>query len=100
MPFVADPGSGQIDVQIKVDPVDGRTVYASWLQNNKSMIAVAKSTDFGQTWNTVVANRTKAGPDKDILVVKGNDVYVAYDHTQTVWASSSHDGGQTYVGEG
>jgi photosystem II stability/assembly factor-like uncharacterized protein len=80
--LVADPGSGQIDVQIKVDPVDGRTVYASWLQNNKSMIAVAKSTDFGQTWNTVVANRTKAGTDKDILVVKGNDVYVAYDHRQ------------------
>jgi len=95
--LIANPGSGQIDVQIKVDPVDGRTVYASWLQNNKSVIAVAKSTDFGQTWNTVVANRTKAGTDKDILVVKGNDVYVAYDHSQTVWASSSHDGGQTFT---
>lgn len=27
--IIADPGSGQIDVQLKVDPVDGRTVYAS-----------------------------------------------------------------------
>ena|SRR2546425_5998000 len=27
--FIAPPGSGQIDVQIKVDPMNGRTVYAS-----------------------------------------------------------------------
>src|SRR5258708_8675502 len=30
--IITDPGSGQIDVQVKVDPVDGKTVYASWLQ--------------------------------------------------------------------
>ena len=95
--IIAPPGSGQIDVQIKVDPVDGRTVYASWLQNNKSVINVAKSVDFGQTWNTVVANQTKAGTDKDILVIHGRDVYVGYNHAQTVWVSSSHDGGQTFT---
>lgn len=95
--LIAPPGSGQIDVQIKVDPMDGKTVYASWLQNNKSVIDVAKSSDFGQTWNTVMANQTKAGTDKDILVVHGQDVYVGYDHTQTVWVSSSHDGGQTFT---
>lgn len=95
--LITSPGSGQIDVQIKVDPADGRTVYASWLQDNKSVIAVAKSTDFGQTWKTVVANRTKAGTDKDILVVNGNDVYVAYDHSQTVWVSYSHDAGNTFT---
>jgi hypothetical protein len=95
--IIAPPGSGQIDVQIKVDPVDGRTVYASWLQNNKSVINVAKSVDFGQTWNTVVANQTKAGTDKDILVVHGQDIYVGYNHAQTVWVSSSHDGGQTFT---
>ena len=95
--IIADPGSGQIDVQLKVDPVDGKTVYASWLQNSKSLIEVAKSTDFGQTWSTVIANSTNAGTDKDILAVRGNDVYVAYDHSQTVWCSSSHDGGQTWT---
>jgi hypothetical protein len=93
---IAPPGSGQIDVQIKVDPMDGRTVYASWLQNNKSLIAVAKSVDFGETWTTVIANQTKAGTDKDILVVKGSDVYVGYNHAQTVWVSSSHDSGKTF----
>jgi BNR repeat protein len=93
---IAPPGSGQIDVQIQVDPIDGRTVYASWLQNNKSLIEVAKSYDFGQTWTTVIANSTQAGTDKDILAVRGNDVYVAYNHSQTVWVSSSHDGGQTF----
>lgn len=95
--IIAPPGSGQIDVQIKVDPVDGKAIYASWLQNNKSVIDVAKSIDFGQTWNTVMANQTKAGTDKDILVVHGQDVYVGYNHAQTVWVSSSHDGGQTFT---
>src|SRR5256886_2004772 len=94
---IADPGSGQIDVQVKVDPVDGKTVFASWLQNNKSLIEVAKSTDFGQTWTTVIANSTNAGTDKDILAVRGNDVYVAYNHAQVVWCSSSHYGGQTWT---
>src|SRR6266853_4589906 len=93
---IANPGSEQIDVQLRVDPIDGKTVYASWLQNNKSVIEVAKSTDFGQTWTTVIANSTNAGTDKDILAVRGNDVYVAYDHAQTVWCSSSHDGGLTW----
>jgi BNR repeat-like domain len=94
---IANPGSEQIDVQLKVDPVDGKTVYASWLQNNKSVIEVAKSTDFGQTWTTAIANSTSAGTDKDILAVRGSDVYVAYDHTQTVWCSASHDGGLTWT---
>ena len=57
---IADPGSGQIDVQLRVDPLDGKTVYGSWLQNNKSVIEVAKSIDFGQTWTTVIANSTNA----------------------------------------
>jgi hypothetical protein len=42
-------------VQIKVDPADGQTVYASWLQNNKSLIEVAKSTNFGVTWTPLSA---------------------------------------------
>ena len=95
--LITSPASEQIDVQLKVDPVDGRTVYASWLQNNKSVIEVAKSTNFGQTWTTVQANSTQAGTDKDILAVRGNDVYVAYDHSQTVWCSASHDGGRTWT---
>jgi hypothetical protein len=45
----------------------------------------------------VIANSTKAGTDKDTLAVRGCDVYVAYDHSQTVWCSSSHDGGQTWT---
>ena len=51
----------QVDAQIAVDPVDGRTVYAAWLQNNKSDIVVAKSTDFGVTWTVVTADHTNAG---------------------------------------
>lgn len=89
--------SYQVDAQIVVDPVDGRTVYASWLQNNKSDIVVAKSADFGVTWSVVTADSTNAGTDKPILAVRGQDVYVVYNHSQTMWASYSHDGGATFA---
>jgi Neuraminidase (sialidase) len=89
--------TGQWDAQIVVDRVDGRTAYASWLQNGKSDIVVAKSTDFGATWRAVTADSTNAGTDKPILAVRGRDVYVGYNHTQTVWVSASHDGGATFT---
>lgn len=95
--LIATPGSGQWDAQIAVDPADGQTVYASWLQNNKSTVVVAKSTDYGATWHTVVANSTNAGVDKDVLTVRGKDVYVGYNHAQKVWVSASHDGGATFT---
>jgi hypothetical protein len=88
---------GQWDAQISVDPVDGRTVFASWMQNNKSDIIVAKSTDFGTTWAYVTADSTNSGTDKPILTVRGQDVYVVYNHSQTIWSANSHDGGQTFT---
>ena len=79
--LIGDPGSGQVDAQVAVDPVDGRTVYASWLQNNKSDIAVARSDDFGETWSVVVADSTQAGTDKPIIAVRGPDrTYVGPDN--------------------
>jgi hypothetical protein len=87
----------QWDAQIVVDPVDGQTVYAAWLQNRKSDTIVAKSTDFGATWSSVVANHIKAGTDKPILAVRGQEVYVAYNHAQKIWVSASHDGGATFT---
>jgi hypothetical protein len=89
----AGASSGQWDPQIAVDPVNGRTVYAAWLQNGKSDTVVAKSTDFGATWSVVVADSTNAGTDKPILAVRGQDVYVAYSHAQKIWVSSSHGSG-------
>lgn len=88
---------GQFDSQIAVDPVDGKTVWAAFLQNSKSSIAVMKSTDFGQTWSgpTIVENLQRA-TDKDILAVRGATIAVAYNATQKVYAAISHDGGQTW----
>lgn len=94
---IAPPGSGQWDPQIVIDPVDGQTVFASWLQNGKSDTVVAKSTDYGQTWSVVVADSTNAGTDKPILAVRGQDVYVAFNHSQKAWVSASHDGGLTFT---
>src|SRR5215218_581213 len=91
------PGARGWDSQIVVDPVDGKTVYAAWLEKDKSDIVVARSEDFGGKWETVVADDTNAGTDKPILAVRGEDVYVAYNHSQTIWVSSSHDRGQTWT---
>ena len=95
--YPAGAGSGEWDAQIVVDPVDGRTVYAAWLQNHKSDTVVAKSTDFGATWAVVTADHTNAGTDKPILAVRGPNVYVGFNHSQTVYVSASHDGGATFA---
>lgn len=99
-PAILYPGgrtTGQCDAQVVVDPVDGRTVYAAWLQNGKAKIAVGKSTDFGASWNVVIANDTNAGTDKPILAARGQDVYVSYNHSQSAYAAVSHDGGATFT---
>ncbi len=85
---------GQYDPQIVVDPVDGRTIWASFLENAKSLIAVVKSTDFGQTWSPlrIVTNRPP-GLDKDTLLVRGKTIAVGYDDNFNTWASVSLDGG-------
>src|SRR5690348_15474618 len=89
---------GQYDSQIAVDPVDGKTVWASFLQNGKSSIAVMKSANFGQTWTgpTIVENLQRS-TDKDILAVRGATIAVAYNAAQKIYASISHDGGQTWA---
>jgi hypothetical protein len=94
--LIAPPGTGQYDAQVAVDPVDGQTAYAAWLQNGKSDTVVARSDDFGETWSVVVADHTNAGTDKPILAVRGPDVYVGFNHAQKVWVAASHDGGQTF----
>ena len=95
--YPAGQTTGQWDAEIAVDPVDGQTVYASWLQNGKSDIVVGKSTDFGATWTVVTADNTNAGTDKPILAVRGQDIYVSYDHAQTAYVTVSHNGGATFT---
>ena len=95
--YTSGDNTGQWDSQIVVDPADGRTVYASWMEASKSDIAVSKSTDFGATWTHVIADATNAAVDKPILAVRGQDVYVSYTHTQKLYVASSHDGGQTFT---
>ncbi len=88
----------QFDPQIMVDPLDGHTIWVSYLQNNTSLIAVQKSTDFGQTWSTqvIVSNPLPAGLDKDELAVRGKEIVVAYDDNRNTWSSVSLDGGKTW----
>lgn len=89
---------GQYDPNIVVDPVDGRTVWASFLQNAKSLIAVVRSSDFGVTWSAPMIVTTRPpGLDKDELAVRGNRIAVAYDDNFNTWASISLDGGNSWT---
>jgi hypothetical protein len=96
-PRIMSPAGGsQWDAQLAVDPADGRTLYAAWMENNKSDIIVARSDDFGATYVRSVADHTNQAVDKPILAARGNDVYVGYEHLQQAYVSSSHDRGATW----
>jgi hypothetical protein len=88
--------TGQFDPQIVVDPVDKQTVYASWLQNNKHDVMVARSQDFGRTWYFAVAERSSEDADKPVLAVRGADVYVGFNHEQHFLVAASHDYAQNF----
>jgi BNR repeat-like domain len=87
----------QDDPQIEVDPADGRTVFAAFMQGNKSSEYVARSDDFGQTWHPVLVESLQRGTDKDILAVRGQDVYLGYHTQQKIFVSASHDGGANWT---
>ncbi|MFI5261460.1 MAG: sialidase family protein, partial [Candidatus Limnocylindrales bacterium] len=85
---------GQYDSQLVVDPIDGRTVWAAFLQNDDSSVAVTHSSDFGRTWApiTIVSGKL-TGYDKPELAVRGKTIAVAYDDDVSSFASVSTDGG-------
>lgn len=88
--------TGQFDPQIVVDPVDRQTVYASWLQNNKRDVIVARSQDFGHTWYLAIAEHSQEDADKPVLAVRGADVYVGFNHEQHFLVAASHDYAQNF----
>jgi hypothetical protein len=88
--------TGQFDPQIVVDPDDRQTLYASWLQNDKRDIIVARSLDFGRTWSFSWAERGREDTDKPVLTVRGPNVYVGFNHDERFLVSASHDAGQTF----
>jgi hypothetical protein len=89
--------TGQFDAQIKVDPVDQETLYASWLQGNREVV-VARSQDFGRSWYFAVAEQAEEHViiDKPILAVRGPNIYVSFNQDQTVWIAASHDYAQNF----
>jgi hypothetical protein len=97
-PLVAS-STAQFDPQIVVDPVDHQTVYASWLQNNKRDVMVARSQDFGRSWYLSVAERSRNAEDADkpVLAVHGADIYVGFNREQNFLVAASHDYAQTFA---
>ena len=87
---------GQFDAQIKVDPIDRQTLYASWMQGRHDII-VARSQDFGRSWYFAVAEHSaEVIIDKPVLAVRGPNVYVSFNHDQTLSVAASHDYAQNF----
>ena len=97
-PLAIAPGdSPQYDPQIAVDPEDAQVVWASFLQDDLSRIAVVRSTDHGLTWSPPrIVSSQPPGLDKDTLAVRGQTVAVAYDDDFNTFAAVSTDGGQSW----
>jgi hypothetical protein len=102
---VADLVSGvnyprQVDCVVTVDPATG-AVYVSFLAygiQNETDVAVAKSTDFGQTFTAVKVNGPECTScDHPWTVAYGNDVYTAYAHLKNHYIAHSSDGGLTWI---
>jgi hypothetical protein len=89
--------SGQFDPQIVVDSADRRTLYAAWLQNKKRVVMLAKSVDSGANWVFNVAVRSDVELDKPVLAVRGQRVFLGFNHEEEVWVASSQDSGRTFV---
>jgi hypothetical protein len=88
--------TGQFDPQIVVDPADRQTLYASWLQNEKRDVIVARSQDFGRSWNYALAEHSTDDADKPVLAVRGPDVYVGFNHDGNFFVAASHDFAQNF----
>jgi len=87
---------GQFDAQIKVDPVDRQTLYASWMQGRHD-IMVARSQDFGRSWYFAIAEHSPdVLIDKPVLAVRGSNIYVSFNHDQTLSVAASHDYAQNF----
>jgi hypothetical protein len=94
-PLLTSTG-GQFDAQIKVDAVDGQTLYASWMQGRRDIL-VARSQDFGRTWYFAVAEHSPdVLIDKPVLAVRGANIYVSFNHDQTLSVAASHNYAQNF----
>jgi BNR repeat protein len=92
-----ESATGQFDAQIVVDPVDRKTLYTAWLQGKKREVMLGKSVDGGATWMYSVAARSEVELDKPALAVRGQSIYVGFNHEEDVWVAWSQDGGRSFA---
>ena len=91
-----ESASGQFDAQLAIDPADHHTLFAAWLDDHKRDVMVARSGDAGATWTFAVAARGSVELDKPALAVRGQNVYVAFNHEEDIWVASSQNGGHSF----
>ncbi len=93
---LAPSDARQDDPQIVVDAGDGRTVYAAFMQGDKSSLYVARSDDFGVTFTPVLVEDLQRGTDKIALAARNGHVYLVFHTQQKIFASISDDRGASW----
>ena len=91
----------QVDCVVTVDPATG-AVYVSFLiygvKGVQTDVAVARSTDFGQTFTAAKVNGPECvNCDHPWTIAYGNDVYTAYAHGKNHYLSHSSDAGSSWT---
>lgn len=86
----------QDDPQIVVDAGDGTTVYAAYMEGDKSSMFVARSDNHGESFVPVLVEPIQRGLDKIALAARDGHVYLVYHSQQKIFASISHDGGKSW----
>jgi hypothetical protein len=87
----------QDDPQIVVDSGDGTTIYAAYMEGDKSSMFVARSDGLGEPFVPVLVEDIERGLDKIALAARDGYVYLVYHSQQKIWASVSDDRGDTWT---
>jgi hypothetical protein len=67
------------------------------MEGDKSSMFVARSDDFGQTFEPVLVEDIERGLDKIALAARDGHVFLSYHSQQKIWVSVSHDRGETWT---
>src|SRR5258705_9276832 len=57
---------------------------------------LGKSVDSGVTWSFGIAVRSEVELDKPVLAVRGQRIYLGFNHEEDVWVAVSQDGGASF----
>ena len=90
------PSSAQVQPQMTIDSGDHRTVYATWLEDSQKSVVVAKSSDYGQSWSIVLADRAAVAAERPVIAATNQQVYIGFSRSGKLRVAASKNGAITF----